>query len=134
MMTDSTRATLRSAASRNCSARLTGIDDVTLSSLQTANRLFLFVGAFAFGAYLQARGILPGILQYSSDVLYLSRQHLALAAISGGLAIAAGLPLGILLTRRRFKRYANMVTQVVNLGTTIPTLALVALAMSIFGI
>ena len=101
---------------------------MTLSSLQTANRLFLFVGAFAFGAYLQARGILPGILQYSSDVLYLSRQHLALAAISGGLAIAAGLPLGILLTRRRFKRYANMVTQVVNLGTTIPTLALVALA------
>jgi osmoprotectant transport system permease protein len=105
-----------------------------LSSLQTATRLLVLAGVFAFGAYLQARGILPGILQYSQDVLYLSRQHLALAAISGGLAIAAGLPLGILLTRPRLERYANVVTQVVNLGTTIPTLALVALAMSIFGI
>jgi len=105
-----------------------------LSSLHTATRLVLLAGVFAFGAYLQARGILPGIPEYSRDVLYLSRQHLTLAAISGGLAIAIGLPLGILLTRPRFERYANIVTQVVNLGTTIPTLALVALAMSIFGI
>ena len=104
------------------------------SRLQTAIRPLLLAGVFALGAYLQARGILPGILQYSRDVLYLSRQHLALAAISGGLAIIAGLPLGILLTRPRFDRYANIVTQVINLGTTIPTLALVALAMSIFGI
>ena len=50
------------------------------------------------------------------------------------MAIAVGLPLGIVLTRQRFRRYANAVTQIVNLGTTIPTLAIIALAMSVFGI
>jgi osmoprotectant transport system permease protein len=43
-------------------------------------------------------------------------------------------PLGILLTRESFSMYAALVTQIVNLGTTIPTLAILALAMSILGI
>jgi osmoprotectant transport system permease protein len=67
-------------------------------------------------------------------VLYLVRQHLELAAASGALAIAVGVPLGVLLTRRRFRRYADAVTQLVNLGTTIPTLAILAIAMSVLGI
>jgi osmoprotectant transport system permease protein len=44
------------------------------------------------------------------------------------------LPLGIFLTRESVRPFANAVTQVVNLGTTIPTLAILALAMSILGI
>ena len=44
------------------------------------------------------------------------------------------MPLGVLLTRRSFERYTNIVTQIVNLGTTIPTLAILALAMSVLGI
>ena len=107
---------------------------VQTPSVRSWMRFALVAAAFAFGAYLQARGVLPGILGYSSDVVYLVRQHLALTAISGCLAIVVGLPLGILLTRARFRRYANAVTQFVNLGTTIPTLAIIALAMSVFGI
>jgi osmoprotectant transport system permease protein len=45
-----------------------------------------------------------------------------------------GVPLGVVLTRPWAERYANLVLQVVNLGTTIPTLALLALAMSVLGI
>src|ERR671916_533335 len=104
------------------------------AGLRTLFRLAAFAGVFALGAYLQAQGTIPGILKHSSDVLYLVRQHLALAAASGALAIAVGVPLGVLLTRRRFRRYADAVTQLVNLGTTIPTLAIIALAMSVFGI
>lgn len=97
-------------------------------------RLALIAAVFVLGAYLQARGVIPGILRNSGDVLYLARQHLALAAVSGALALAVGLPLGIVLTRPRFRRYANAVTQFVNLGTTVPTLAILAIAMSILGI
>ena len=107
---------------------------VQAPSFRSSMRFALVAGAFALGAYLQARGMLPGIYRYSSDVVYLVRQHLALTAMSGLLAIAVGLPLGILLTRGQFRRYASAVTQIVNLGTTIPTLAIIALAMSVFGI
>jgi osmoprotectant transport system permease protein len=104
------------------------------SSLNSAARLLLLFGVFALGAYLQARGLIPGILRYWSDIVYLSRQHLELVAISGGIATAIGIPLGIALTRKRIRPYANAITQFVNLGTTIPTLAILALAMTVLGI
>jgi osmoprotectant transport system permease protein len=78
--------------------------------------------------------VFSGIFRYWSDISYLSRQHLQLVAISGAIAIAIGIPLGILLTRGPVRPYANAVTQFVNLGTTIPTLAILALAMSVLGI
>jgi osmoprotectant transport system permease protein len=104
------------------------------TSLQTPLRLALLIGIFAAGAYLQARGLLPGILKHWPDIVYLSRQHLNLVAVSGGIAIAIGLPLGVALTRTAIRPYANAITQFVNLGTTIPTLAILALAMSVLGI
>jgi osmoprotectant transport system permease protein len=104
------------------------------ASLQTPLRLILLLGIFVAGAYLQARGLLPAILKHWPDIVYLSRQHLNLVAASGAIAIAIGLPLGILLTRPAIRPYANAVTQLVNLGTTIPTLAILALAMSVLGI
>ena len=97
------------------------------SSLQAPLRLALLTGIFAAGAYLQARGLLSGVLKHWPDIVYLSRQHLGLVAMSGGIAIAIGLPLGVLLTRPAIRPFANAVTQVVNLGTTIPTLAILAL-------
>ena len=104
------------------------------SVLSSAARFSLLVGVFALGAYLQARGVLPGIMRYWSDIVYLARQHLELVAISGSIAALIGLPLGIVLTRGPVRRYADAITQVVNLGTTIPTLAILALAMSVLGI
>jgi len=104
------------------------------ASLHTPLRLVVLLGIFAAGAYLQARGLLPAILRHWPDIVYLSRQHLNLVAASGAIAIAIGLPLGIALTRPAIRRYANAITQFVNLGTTIPTLAILALAMSVLGI
>lgn len=104
------------------------------STFQTPLRLLLLIGIFAAGAYLQARGLLPAILKQWPDIVYLSRQHLYLVFVSGTIAIAIGLPLGVTLTRPAIRPYANAVTQFVNLGTTIPTLAILALAMSVLGI
>ncbi|RYE31223.1 MAG: ABC transporter permease [Hyphomicrobiales bacterium] len=97
-------------------------------------RWLVVLGAFALGAWLQARGTIPAILSHSGDVTYLIRQHLALAAMSGAIALVVGIPLGIVLTRPRFEMFADAVTQIVNLGTTIPTLALLAISMSFLGI
>ncbi len=60
--------------------------------------------------------------QHSREVLELIGQHLYLVAISTGLAIAVGLPLGILLTRR--PRWRGPVLGLANVFQTIPSLAL----------
>lgn len=97
-------------------------------------RLALLALVFAAGAYLHAQGTLTAVLGHWDDIVYLSRQHMELVAVSGAIAVAIGLPLGVLLTRPAVRPYANAITQIVNLGTTIPTLAILALAMSVLGI
>jgi len=71
---------------------------------------------------------------YQEDIVYLGMQHIELTLISGGLAIAIGIPLGIILTRQRLRSVAEGVMQLLNIGTTIPTLAVLALSMTFLGI
>lgn len=97
-------------------------------------RNLVLVAMFALGAWAQATGLLGDILRLWPDIQFLARQHLLLVGISWGLAIAVGVPLGVLLTRPWMRRYSESVLQVVNIGQTIPTLAVLALAMSILGI
>ena len=104
------------------------------SAPRTALRLGLIAAVFWLGAHLQSTGLLPAIFEHGEDVAYLIREHVRLVAISGALAILVATPLGILLTRPAFRPYTNFVTQFINLGTTIPTLAVLALSMSFLGI
>lgn len=103
-------------------------------TLATGWRIALLAGVFALGAVMQARGVLAAMASYRGDVLYLVQGHLWLAAVSGLIAIAIGVPIGILLTRRRFRVLGAVLAQIVNLGTTIPTLAILALAMTVLGL
>lgn len=97
-------------------------------------RVAVYGAVFAAGAWAWAGGLLPTLLDLEDDIVFLSRQHVMLVAISGGLAIAVGVPLGVLLTRPRLRRYGDFALQVLNIGATIPTLAVLALSMSILGI
>ena len=97
-------------------------------------RNLVLLGVFALGSWAQATGLIGDILYLWPDIRFLTRQHLMLVGISWGLAIAAGVPLGVLLTRPWMRRYSESVLQVVNTGQTIPTLAVLALAMSVLGI
>ncbi|HSK40409.1 MAG TPA: ABC transporter permease [Arenibaculum sp.] len=97
-------------------------------------RWVLVVLAFALGAWAQAAGLIGDILYRWEDIVFLSRQHMALVAISGGLAILIGVPLGILLSRPALRGLAEPVMQMLNVGTTIPPLAVLALSMSFLGI
>ncbi|HWL12155.1 MAG TPA: ABC transporter permease [Ureibacillus sp.] len=81
-----------------------------------------FTGAFQF------------IIDNPGDLLYLTGQHLKLVAISAALAIVTAVPLGILITRPKFKKYDWIVMNFANIGQTVPSLAILALVMSYFGL
>jgi len=90
--------------------------------------------AFALGVVAQRGGLIDSVGKYRSDIVFLTQQHIKLVAISGGLAIAVGVPLGLWLSRPRMRGAAETIMQALNLGSTIPTLAVLALAMSLLGI
>jgi osmoprotectant transport system permease protein len=90
--------------------------------------------AFSLGVIAQRGGLVDSIGKYRGDIIFLTQQHIKLVAISGGLAIAAGVPLGLWLSRPSMRRAAETIMQALNLGSTIPTLAILALAMTFLGI
>jgi len=97
----------------------------------------IIVGALLIlliGRYLLQSTAAQAILMYEEDILYLIGEHLYLVFISGGLAIAIGIPLGIWLSRPHMRSVAETVMQVLNVGTTVPTLAVLALSMTFLGI
>lgn len=79
-------------------------------------------------------GTLEEVLYYVPDIIYLGGQHLELALVSGVAAIFVAIPLGIFLSRSSIVRYAEYVMQGLNIGATIPTLALLAMSMTFLGI
>ncbi|MDJ0947900.1 MAG: ABC transporter permease [Alphaproteobacteria bacterium] len=109
-------------------------DTTEQSRFSRAWQNILLVLVFALGAWAYASGVLPQIFELWEDIVFLTQQHLGLVAISGGLAILVGIPLGVWLTRPSMRRYAEIVIQLLNIGTTIPTLAILALSMSLLGI
>lgn len=94
----------------------------------------LLACVFALGIYLQGAGTIDDFLYYQEDMVYLTVQHIELVLLSGGLAILIAIPIGVLLSRPRFQKVAESAMQILNVGTTIPTLAILALAMSFLGI
>ena len=84
--------------------------------------------------WLWASGMAEEILIYWDDIVYLSIQHIELVAWAGGLAILVAVPVGIILSRPSMRSVAEIVMQVFNVGSTIPTLAILALSMSFLGI
>lgn len=81
-----------------------------------------------------------GVIGYLSDpyelhyTLVLIKQHMYMVAVSMLMATGLGLSVGIIFTRPKFKKYAGIVMYIVGLGQTIPSLAVIALAMSFLGI
>lgn len=96
--------------------------------------IMALVVMFAVGVLSQQSGALEELLGYREDVVYLVGQHVELVLLSGSLAILIGVPLGILFSRPQFSRYAEIAMQSLNIGSTIPTLAVLALSMSVLGI
>ncbi|HET8790351.1 MAG TPA: ABC transporter permease [Modicisalibacter sp.] len=105
-----------------------------MRSLLGAWRVLLVVSIFVAGVWTQHSGLVDEFLFYLPDIQYLLVQHIGLVAMSGGLAIVVAIPLGVLLSRPSMAKVAESLMQVLNIGTTIPTLAILALSMSFLGI
>ncbi len=60
--------------------------------------------------------------------------HILMVLISVVVAVVISVPLGVVLTRPRFRRYGFIVLNVLNMMQTIPGLAIVALAMPLLGL
>jgi len=62
------------------------------------------------------------------------RRHFYLITVSSLLAICTSVPLGVILTRPAFSKLTPLVTGLVNICQTVPSLAILALFVGIFGI
>ncbi|NIF75975.1 ABC transporter permease [Paraburkholderia sp. Cy-641] len=70
----------------------------------------------------------------AGDLAYYTGQHLLLVGYSMALAILVGVPAGVILSRPKFRRHAERAMQIFNVGNTIPSLAVLAIALGVFGI
>ena len=104
------------------------------SSWTGFSRALTIAVVFALGIAVEKTGLLEEILKYWPEIVYQSQAHIKLVLISGSLAVLVGVPFGILLSRRAMRRVAEPIMQVLNVSTTIPTLAILALAMTVMGI
>ena len=69
-----------------------------------------------------------------AQLLRMVKEHLIMVGISMTIATTIGVSIGILLSRPLFRKYQGIVMYIVGLGQTIPSLAILALAMSTLGI
>ncbi|NVF13782.1 ABC transporter permease [Vreelandella maris] len=105
-----------------------------IRSIKGVLKVLVLVAIFFAGVWSQSSGVIDEFLWYLPDVQYLMVQHIWLTVMSGSLAILFAIPLGIVLSRPKMANVAESLMQVLNVGTTIPTLAVLALSMSFLGI
>ncbi len=74
------------------------------------------------------------VWKYREDLIYYTLQHLKLVGQSMLIAIVLGVSIGIILSRKKFSQQAEKIIQIFNIGNTIPTMAVLALALVILGI
>jgi osmoprotectant transport system permease protein len=77
---------------------------------------------------------LPTVIFPSATVSDLVLQHLQIVGVSSALTIAAGIPLGIWVTRDSGKDFRELVAAAVDFGQTFPPVAVLALMMPILGL
>ena len=105
-----------------------------IASFKSVGFVSLVCAVFVGGALAGSHGLFEAFHQYWPDIRYLSVQHMHLTAMSGGLAVLTAIPLGIWLSRPSMRRYSQTAMQLLNIGATIPTLAVLALSMGFLGI
>lgn len=97
-------------------------------------RYTLYALVAAFFIWAISNSYFDYMFTQSETFLLLLRQHVVLVLVSSLLAILIAVPAGILITRPKFKKAEWLVSTLVNLGQTIPSLAVLALMISILGI
>jgi osmoprotectant transport system permease protein len=90
--------------------------------------------AFAAGGYFQHLGFFEFAMKNPGEIWKLFLQHIYLVVISSAISIAIGIPMGILLTRNFMRRYRSWILNILGICQTVPSLAVIAIAMTYIGI
>jgi osmoprotectant transport system permease protein len=110
----------------------------TVIALVQRNRtvlLYLLLALiFMFGVFAESSGLIEEFLDTYEDWIYLLRQNVFIVFTSGTTASILGVGAGILMTRPWFKRYAEAFAQSFNILSAVPTLAILAIIMTITGL
>ncbi|WP_309083946.1 ABC transporter permease [Chelativorans sp.] len=126
MHADAERVTVPQVGSANFASARARLDGIGF--------LFLLVFLLALLSWAWSSGMLPEILSYREDIIYLFRQHIELVVSAAVLATFTAIPIGAVLSRPAFRGSSELILQIFNLSMTIPTLAILALSMSVLGI
>jgi len=90
--------------------------------------------AFGAGAYAQSVGFFEFIQENPGEIRKLIIEHIQLVFISSAFTIGIGVPLGVLLTRGFMRRYRSAILNLLGICQTVPSLAVIAIAMTYIGI
>lgn len=93
---------------------------------------YLFV--FFSGVLCERLGFFAFLSESWEDVLYFLWQHIQLVLAGSLLAVAIGVPIGILLTREFMKPFRKVALALLGVLQTIPSLAVLAMVMTWVGI
>lgn len=104
------------------------------SRLGRISMLLGLVFCFAAGAWCQAQGFFEFTLDNPDEIWRLTLQHIQLVVTAGIIAVAIGVPVGILVTRGFMRRFRNLTLTLLGICQTVPSLAIIAIAMGFMGI
>jgi len=96
----------------------------------------IIIAAVLYGQYVLNFPTDKMVANYVTERLIFNslKGHFYLILVSSGMAVATALPLGVMLTRNSLKWLCPFVVTVVNICQTIPSLAVIAFFVGIFGI
>lgn len=97
-------------------------------------KVLALILAFGLGVEGQRRGYLNFARENPGDIYRLLVQHLQLVFYSAAIAVALGLTIGIVLTRGFMRRYREFTLNMLGICQTVPSLAVIAIAMTYLGI
>jgi osmoprotectant transport system permease protein len=97
-------------------------------------RIGLFLIVFALFGWAYTVGAFRFMMDNPNDLIFLLGQHMRLVGLSSFLAVAVAVPVGIIITRPKFKKFDWVAINFANIGQTIPSLAILALVMSYLGL
>lgn len=86
------------------------------------------------GVFSESAGLIEEFKISFDDWVYLLRQNIMMVFTSGITASILGIAAGILMTRPWFKRFAEPFAQGFNILSAVPTLAILAIVMTITGL
>ncbi|WP_419658859.1 OpuCB2: ABC-type glycine betaine/proline transport system, permease protein [Desulfosarcina variabilis str. Montpellier] len=89
---------------------------------------------YLFGVLSESTGLIDEFTASYEDWIYLVRQNIYIVFASGITASMLGIAAGILMTRPWFKRYSQAFAQSFNILSAVPTLAILAIIMTLTGL